>query len=144
MTRLKQRGPRTWFSRDGIRKSRSSSWLVCSQGRILDLVSTFCVSHTRNHQGHGNWRRRLPRAAFDDQGWLCRLTTVDASKAKWWASELQKRVIDRCLQLHGGSRYMLEYPVARAFIDSRIQTIYGGTTEIMKEIIGRDLALSEK
>ena len=73
-----------------------------------------------------------------------KLTTVDASKAKWWASELQKRVIDRCLQLHGGYGYMLEYPVARAFIDSRIQTIYGGTTEIMKEIIGRDIAVSEK
>jgi alkylation response protein AidB-like acyl-CoA dehydrogenase len=69
-----------------------------------------------------------------------RLSAVDAAKAKWWATELQKRVIDRCLQLHGGYGYMLEYPVARAFIDSRIQTIYGGTTEIMKEIIGRDLA----
>jgi long-chain-acyl-CoA dehydrogenase len=68
------------------------------------------------------------------------LSAVDAAKAKWWASELQKRVIDRCLQLHGGYGYMLEYPVARAFIDSRIQTIYGGTTEIMKEIIGRDIA----
>ncbi|WP_326836776.1 acyl-CoA dehydrogenase family protein [Amycolatopsis rhabdoformis] len=68
------------------------------------------------------------------------LTAVDAAKAKWWASELQKRVIDRCVQLHGGYGYMLEYPVARAFVDSRIQTIYGGTTEIMKEIIGRDLA----
>ncbi|MEW2502609.1 acyl-CoA dehydrogenase family protein [Amycolatopsis sp. NPDC047767] len=68
------------------------------------------------------------------------LSAVDAAKAKWWASELQKRVIDRCVQLHGGYGYMLEYPVARAFVDSRIQTIYGGTTEIMKEIIGRDLA----
>jgi alkylation response protein AidB-like acyl-CoA dehydrogenase len=68
------------------------------------------------------------------------LTAVDAAKAKWWTSELQKRVIDRCLQLHGGYGYMLEYLVARAFLDSRIQTIYGGTTEIMKEIIGRDIA----
>jgi alkylation response protein AidB-like acyl-CoA dehydrogenase len=70
------------------------------------------------------------------------LSAVDAAKAKWWASELQKRVIDRCLQLYGGYGYMLEYPVGRAFIDSRIQTIYGGSTEIMKEIIGRDLATS--
>ncbi|WIX75645.1 acyl-CoA dehydrogenase family protein [Amycolatopsis carbonis] len=70
------------------------------------------------------------------------LTAVDAAKAKWWATELQKRVVDRCVQLHGGYGYMLEYPVARAFIDSRIQTIYGGTTEIMKEIIGRDIAAS--
>jgi alkylation response protein AidB-like acyl-CoA dehydrogenase len=68
------------------------------------------------------------------------LTAVEAAKAKWWASELQKRVVDRCVQLHGGYGYMLEYPIARAYLDGRVQTIYGGTTEIMKEIIGRDLA----
>ncbi|KXF54507.1 acyl-CoA dehydrogenase [Rhodococcus sp. SC4] len=68
------------------------------------------------------------------------LTAVDASKGKWWASELQKRVVDRCVQLHGGYGYMMEYPIGRAYVDSRIQTIYGGTTEIMKEIIGRDIA----
>lgn len=68
------------------------------------------------------------------------LTPIDAAKGKWYVSELQKRVIDRCLQLHGGYGYMTEYPVARAFVDTRVQTIYGGTTEIMKEIIGRDLA----
>jgi alkylation response protein AidB-like acyl-CoA dehydrogenase len=68
------------------------------------------------------------------------LTPVDAAKGKWYVSELQKRVMDRCLQLHGGYGYMTEYPVARAYLDTRVQTIYGGTTEIMKEIIGRDLA----
>ncbi|GFH38092.1 acyl-CoA dehydrogenase family protein [Streptomyces pacificus] len=68
-----------------------------------------------------------------------RLDAVHASMAKWWATELQKRVADRCLQLHGGYGYMAEYRVARAFTDGRIQTIYGGTTEIMKEIIGRSL-----
>lgn len=67
------------------------------------------------------------------------LSAVDAAKAKWWVSELQKRVVDTCLQLHGGYGYMREYPVARAFIDTRVQTIYGGTTAVMKEIIGRDL-----
>ncbi|MBL3668104.1 acyl-CoA dehydrogenase family protein [Streptomyces sp. M2CJ-2] len=67
------------------------------------------------------------------------LTVVDAAKAKWWATEVQNRVVDRCLQLHGGYGYMLEYPVARAFQDSRIQKIFGGTNEIMKQIIGRDL-----
>ncbi|GGL09942.1 acyl-CoA dehydrogenase family protein [Nocardia jinanensis] len=67
------------------------------------------------------------------------LSAVDAAKGKWYVSELQKRVIDRCLQLHGGYGYMQEYPVARAYVDTRIQTIYGGTTEIMKEIIGRQL-----
>jgi alkylation response protein AidB-like acyl-CoA dehydrogenase len=70
------------------------------------------------------------------------LTPVDAAKGKWYVSELQKRVIDRCLQLHGGYGYMTKYPVARAYLDTRIQTIYGGTTEIMKEIIGRDIAAS--
>ncbi|GGV03969.1 acyl-CoA dehydrogenase family protein [Streptomyces spectabilis] len=67
------------------------------------------------------------------------LDAVHASMAKWWATELQKRVADRCLQLHGGYGYMTEYRVAKAFTDGRIQTIYGGTTEIMKEIIGRAL-----
>ncbi len=67
------------------------------------------------------------------------LDPVHASMAKWWATELQKRVTDRCLQLHGGYGYMNEYRIARAFTDGRIQTIYGGTTEIMKEIIGRSL-----
>ena len=65
------------------------------------------------------------------------LTVVDAAKAKWWTTEIQQKVIDRCLQLHGGYGYMTEYPVAKAWMDSRVQTIYGGTTEIMKEIIGR-------
>jgi alkylation response protein AidB-like acyl-CoA dehydrogenase len=68
------------------------------------------------------------------------LSPVDAAKGKWYVSELQKRVIDRCLQLHGGYGYMTEYPVARAYLDTRVKTIYGGTTEIMKEIIGRDIA----
>jgi alkylation response protein AidB-like acyl-CoA dehydrogenase len=67
------------------------------------------------------------------------LTPVDAAKAKWWVTELQKRVVDQCLQLHGGYGYMKEYPVAQAFLDARISTILGGTTEIMKDIIGRDL-----
>lgn len=70
-----------------------------------------------------------------------RLTAVQAAKAKWWTTELQVRVADRCLQLHGGYGYMDEYPISKAFADARIQTIYGGTTEIMKEIIGRDLGL---
>ena len=68
-----------------------------------------------------------------------RLTVQDAAKAKWWASDVQKRVVDRCVQLHGGYGYMLEYPIAKAFVDSRVQAIYGGTNEIMKEIIGRAL-----
>jgi alkylation response protein AidB-like acyl-CoA dehydrogenase len=69
------------------------------------------------------------------------LTAVDAAKAKWWTSELQGRVVDRCLQLHGGYGYMSEYGISRAYTDARITRIYGGTTEIMKEVIGRDLGL---
>jgi alkylation response protein AidB-like acyl-CoA dehydrogenase len=67
------------------------------------------------------------------------LTTEEASMAKWWTTELQKRVVDECLQLHGGYGYMTEYPISRFFVDARVQTIYGGTTEIMKEIIARKL-----
>ena len=70
-----------------------------------------------------------------------KLTAVDAAMAKWWCTELQGRVVDHCLQLHGGYGYMLEYPVARAFIDSRVSRIYAGTNEIMKEIVGRSLGL---
>ncbi len=69
------------------------------------------------------------------------LTVEDAAKAKWWATELQGRVVDKCLQLHGGYGYMQEYPIARAYADARVTRIYGGTTEIMKEIIGRSLKL---
>ncbi len=69
------------------------------------------------------------------------LSAEEAAKAKWWVTELEKRVIDRCLQLFGGWGYMEEYPIAKAYRDARVQTIYGGTTEIMKEIIGRSLGL---
>lgn len=69
------------------------------------------------------------------------LTAVEAAKAKWWTTELQLKVIDRCLQLHGGYGFMTEYPVAKAYTDARIQTIFGGTTEIMKEIVGRGLGV---
>ncbi len=67
------------------------------------------------------------------------LSISDAAMAKWWTTELQNKVATKCLQLHGGYGYMAEYPISKAYADSRIQTIYGGTTEIMKEIIGRSL-----
>ncbi|MFZ4518717.1 MAG: acyl-CoA dehydrogenase family protein [Microthrixaceae bacterium] len=67
------------------------------------------------------------------------LTAEEASMAKWWCTELQKRVADTCVQLHGGYGYMNEYAVARAWTDARVTSIYGGTTEIMKEIIGRSM-----
>ncbi len=67
------------------------------------------------------------------------LTAEEASMAKWWCTELQKRVADTCVQLHGGYGYMNEYAVARGWTDARVTSIYGGTTEIMKEIIGRSM-----
>nr|WP_276514751.1 acyl-CoA dehydrogenase family protein [Nocardia transvalensis] len=70
------------------------------------------------------------------------LTAEDAAMAKWWSTEEQLDLISKCLQLHGGYGYMREYPIAKAYMDARVQTIYGGTTEIMKEIIGRSLKLA--
>jgi alkylation response protein AidB-like acyl-CoA dehydrogenase len=70
-----------------------------------------------------------------------RLTIEQAAEAKWWTTEMLKRVADAGLQMHGGYGYMMEYPIAHAYLDARVQTIYGGTTEIMKEIIGRGLGL---
>lgn len=69
------------------------------------------------------------------------LTAEDAAESKWWCTEMQVRLIDRAVQMHGGYGYMREYPIARAWMDGRVQTIYGGTTEIMKEIIGRGLGV---
>ena len=68
-----------------------------------------------------------------------KLSVTDAAMAKWWTSDLLKRTVDRCVQLHGGYGYMLEYPIAKAFLDARVQSIFGGTNEIMKEIVGRAL-----
>jgi alkylation response protein AidB-like acyl-CoA dehydrogenase len=79
---------------------------------------------------------RCAQALNDDE-----LTPEQAATAKWWATDLQGRVVDRCLQLFGGYGYMLEYPIARAFADARVTRIYGGANEIMKEIVGRSLGL---
>lgn len=68
-----------------------------------------------------------------------KLSAEDASMAKWWASQMQCDVVDECLQLFGGYGYMMEYPIAHLYADSRVQKIYGGTNEIMKELIGRSL-----
>ncbi|QLY27573.1 acyl-CoA dehydrogenase family protein [Nocardia huaxiensis] len=73
-----------------------------------------------------------------------RLTPADAAKAKLWASEMEFRCLDRCQQLFGGYGYMREYPIARAAADARVTRVYGGTSEIMREIIGRDLKLTQR
>ena len=67
------------------------------------------------------------------------LDVETAAMAKWWTTDLQCKVIDQCLQLFGGYGYMWEYPIARAYADARVQRIYAGTNEIMKELIGRGL-----
>jgi alkylation response protein AidB-like acyl-CoA dehydrogenase len=69
------------------------------------------------------------------------LDAADAAKAKWWTTELQGRIIDRCLQLHGGYGYMTEYAVSRAYADARVTRIYGGSTEIMKGVVSKSLGL---
>ncbi|MGB2758173.1 MAG: acyl-CoA dehydrogenase family protein [Acidimicrobiia bacterium] len=69
------------------------------------------------------------------------LTAEEAASAKYWCTELQGRVVDRCVQMFGGYGYMREYPIARAFVDARISRIYGGTNEIMREIVGRSLGI---
>ena len=71
-----------------------------------------------------------------------KLDTATASMAKYWCTDLQCKVMDECLQLHGGYGYMWEYPIARAFADARVQRIYGGTNEIMKEVVSRSMGLA--
>jgi alkylation response protein AidB-like acyl-CoA dehydrogenase len=69
------------------------------------------------------------------------LTPADAAKVKLFCTELQGRVVDRCLQLHGGYGYILEYPIAKAYADARVSRIYAGSSEIMKTIIAKELGL---
>ena len=69
-----------------------------------------------------------------------KLTAEEAAKVKFWATEREWEVLDTCVQLHGGYGYITEYPIARAFLDARVHRIYGGTNEIMREIVGRQLA----
>ena len=71
-----------------------------------------------------------------------KLDTATASMAKYWTTDLQCKVMDECVQLHGGYGYMWEYPIARAYADARVQRIYGGTNEIMKEVISRSMGLA--
>jgi len=67
------------------------------------------------------------------------LDTATASMAKYWCSDIECKIIDECLQLHGGAGYMDEYEISRMYADARVQKIYGGTNEIMKELVGRTL-----
>jgi len=75
---------------------------------------------------------------------LDKLDTATASMAKYWCTDLQCKVMDACVQLHGGNGFMWEYPITRAYADARVQRIYGGTNEIMKEVITRSMGLGGK
>ncbi len=125
-----------------------------------EAVLEMCLDHARTREAFGRpigrfqhnrfllaemaTETRIARTFLDD----ClrrhldgQLTTVDAAMAKWWTTELQHKLVNQGVQLHGGYGYMTEFPIARAYLDSRVSTIYGGTTEVQKEIIGRSLGL---
>ena len=129
---------------------------VAACEKVIDETLQYCRERTAFGRPIGafqNTRFRLAEMATETQ--IARvfvdrcielvirreLTVGDAAMAKWWTTELQKRVVDSCLQLYGGYGYMSEYGISKAYVDSRVQTIYGGTTEIMKEIVGRSLGL---
>jgi alkylation response protein AidB-like acyl-CoA dehydrogenase len=129
---------------------------VAAARHVLDLTVEYCKGRTAFGRPIGSFQHsRFVLAEMETEVCIAeaflekavlehnegRLTVKDAAMAKWWTTELQKRVVDQCVQLHGGYGYMLEYPVAKAFLDSRVQTIYGGTTEVMKEIVGRSLGV---
>ncbi len=129
---------------------------VAACEHILDL----CLDYARERQAFGRsigtfQHNRFVLAEMATEAHVARTFVNDcvlrlnagdvdtslASMAKWWTTELQKKFADQGVQLHGGYGYMNEYPIAKAYVDSRVQTIYGGTTEIQKEIIGRGLGL---
>lgn len=119
---------------------------------VLDMTVQYCQERTAFGRPIGKFQNsRFKLAEMKTETEIARvfvdrcitelnagnLSPAEAAMAKWWTTELQQKVVDQCLQLFGGYGYMMEYPIAKAYLDSRVQTIYGGTTEIMKEIIGR-------
>jgi alkylation response protein AidB-like acyl-CoA dehydrogenase len=124
--------------------------------RALDLALSYCQERPAFGQRIGSFQNSRFRLAemkteihigrtFIDQCILQyndnALTPEIAAMAKWWCTDLETRVVDQCLQLFGGYGYMLEYPIAKLYLDARAETIYGGTNEIMKEVIGRAMGL---
>ncbi len=126
----------------------------------MEHVMALCLDYAKERQAFGKpigafQHNRFMLAEMATEVYIARLFVNDcimklnkgevdpslASMAKWWTTELQKKFVDQGVQLHGGYGYMSEYPISKAYVDSRIQTIYGGTTEIMKEIIGRMLGV---
>jgi alkylation response protein AidB-like acyl-CoA dehydrogenase len=129
---------------------------VAACERALEITLEYCKERTAFGQAIGSFQNsRFKLAEMKTETEIARvyvdrcieelnageLSPEDAAMAKWWTSELQKRVVDQCVQLHGGYGYMLEYPIARMYLDARVQSIYAGTNEIMKEIIGRSMGV---
>ncbi len=134
--------------------------IACIAVAAIESVLDMCLAYAKEREAFGKpigkfQHNRFMLAEMATEAHIARVFvndcvlrlnagTVDtslASMAKWWTTELQKRTVDAGVQLHGGYGYMSEYPISKAYTDSRIQTIYGGTTEIQKEIIGRMLGL---
>ena len=102
----------------------------------------FDFQNTKHKLAEAVTEARVARVFVDDcvvRLLAGRLDSKIASMAKWWATQKQNEVLDLCVQLHGGYGYMSEYPIARMWTDARVQKIYGGTNEIMKELIARSL-----
>jgi acyl-CoA dehydrogenase len=116
--------------------------LAYVQERKVFGKRVFELQNTRFKLAEASTKTEVLRAFVDqcvkefDEGTL---TTARASMAKWWGSEIQCEVIDECLQLHGGYGYMMDYTIAELYADARVQKIYAGTNEVMKELIARSL-----
>ena len=134
--------------------------IACIAAAACEAILDMCLSYAKEREAFGRpigkfqhnrflvaemaTEARIARVFVDDCVRLHNEGKLDpsmAAMAKWWTTELQNKLVDRAVQLHGGYGYMNEYPIARAFTDARITRIYGGTTEIMKEVIGRSLGL---
>ncbi|MGZ5405947.1 MAG: acyl-CoA dehydrogenase family protein, partial [Nocardioides sp.] len=126
----------------------------------IEAVVEMCLDYARTREAFGRpigkfqhtrflvaemaTEARVARAFLDscvERHVAGQLTAVDAAMIKWWSTELQNKIVNQGVQLHGGYGFMTEFPIAKAYLDSRVSTIYGGTTEIQKEIIGRSLGL---
>jgi alkylation response protein AidB-like acyl-CoA dehydrogenase len=129
---------------------------VAASEAALELTVRYCQERTAFGQPIGSFQNsRFKLAEMQTEITVARvfvdrciealnageLTAEEAAMAKWWTTDLQKRVMDECLQLHGGYGYMMEYPIAKFYLDARVQPIYGGSNEIMKEVIGRGMGL---